>query len=287
MQILLMWLSVILGLSLFSGFAQNGQFTLVPVWQSEPVFKIPESIIYDLKTKLLFVSNIDGKPTDKDGRGFISKVALDGKIVNLEWITGLNAPKGSAIFRGQLFVSDIDHLVEISIGSSKIIKRHPASDAVFLNDVAADEAGNIYVSDMAEENSAIYRLSKNKLEKWLVDKEISSPNGLYYEKGFLYFGNSGDGKIKKVELASKKISTVANIGSGIDGLVADGQGNFLISDWSGKTSIVERDGIADLLLDTAPQKINSADLEFVKEQQLLIIPTFFDNRLIAYRLEKK
>ncbi len=34
------------------------------------------------------------------------------------------------------------------------------------------------------------------------------------------------------------------------------------------------------------EKINSADLEFIIEKNLLIIPTFFDNRLVAYKLIK-
>jgi hypothetical protein len=40
------------------------------------------------------LSNIDGKPDEKDGRGFISKISpVNGTIIELNWVTGLNAPK--------------------------------------------------------------------------------------------------------------------------------------------------------------------------------------------------
>ncbi len=42
-----------------------------------------------------------------------------------------------AIYKGKLYVSDIDQLVEIDIENGKIIKKYNAEDAVFLNDVAA------------------------------------------------------------------------------------------------------------------------------------------------------
>jgi hypothetical protein len=88
--------------------------------------KNPESVIYSPKQDILFVSNIDGKPNEKDQKGFISKVSpSNGNIIELSWITGLNAPKGMAIYNNtKLYVSDI------------------------LNDVASDNHGNIYVSDI-------------------------------------------------------------------------------------------------------------------------------------------
>jgi len=257
------------------------------VWQSDAVFKVPESITYDPASKILYISNIDGKPAEKDGKGFISKVSPDGKIIKLDWVSGLNAPKGSAISGGRFYLSDVDHLIEIDLVTGTIIKKIHAAGAQFLNDVAADDAGNIYVSDMSDKNSCIYRLSEGKMEKWLSGSEISNPNGLCFEAGLLYFGNSGDGKIKKIHLPTKEISAVATVGSGIDGLSPDGSGNWIVSDWSGKTSLISPGGKPRILLDTSAQNVNSADLTFIREDKLIVIPTFFDNRVIAYRLNTK
>ena len=41
-----------------------------------------------------------------------------------------------------------------------------------------------------------------------------------------------------------------------------------------------------VLIDTTASKINSADLEYVQSRRLLLIPTFFDNRVMAYKVEE-
>ena len=128
-----------------------GQTKISRLWETPDDLKNPESVVYAPKQNVLFVSNIDGKPDQKDQSGFISKVSpSNGSIVELNWITGLNAPKGMAIYdnnSSRLYVSDITDLVEIDIGSGKIIKRFNAPGSTFLNDVALDDQGNIYVSD--------------------------------------------------------------------------------------------------------------------------------------------
>jgi hypothetical protein len=32
--------------------------------------------------------------------------------------------------------------------------------------------------------------------------------------------------------------------------------------------------------------MNTADIEFIEDKDLLLVPTFFDNRVVAYTLEK-
>ena len=100
-------------------------------WQTKKELRVPESVLYDESKNILYVSNINGKSTEKNGRGFISKVSLDGKIEVLKWATGLHAPKGSAIYKNKLYISDIDHLIEIDINTGKIVAKYPATGASF------------------------------------------------------------------------------------------------------------------------------------------------------------
>jgi sugar lactone lactonase YvrE len=264
----------------------GGQYKLTKRWETEKVLQIPESVLYHESGNILYVSNINGTPTQKNGQGFISKVSLDGKIEHLKWATGLNAPKGSDIYGDKLYVSDIDELVEIDLKTGKIQAKYPAAGAKFLNDVADDASGNVYVTDMSSENSAIYKLSQGKMTVWVKGKEIVNPNGLFMEEKRLVVGNSGDGCLKAINLADKKINTIAKVGSGIDGLRSDGKGNYFVSDWKGKTSLVTASGKIIVLIDTTASKINSADLEYIKSRRLLLIPTFFDNRVAAYEVEE-
>ncbi len=260
-------------------------YRLVKQWETGKELRVPESVLYAESENILYVSNINGRPTEKNRQGFISKVSLDGKIEVLKWATGLNAPKGSAIHGNRFYVSDIDQLVKIDLKTGKISAKYPAAGAIFLNDVAIDASGNVYVTDMSTKNSVIYRLTQGKMTAWMKGKEISNPNGLYMEEKRLVVGNSGDGSLKVINLADKKITTLARVGSGIDGLRSDGRGNYFISDWKGKTSLVTGSGRVIVLMDTTPSKINSADLEYIRTRKLLLIPTFFDNRVMAYKVE--
>ena len=273
--------------NLKAGDEGGGGYKLTQQWETKKELRVPESVLYHESGNVLYVSNTNGRPTEKNGKGFISKVSLDGEIEVLKWATGLNAPKGSAIYGNKLFVTDIDRLVEIDLKTGKVLAQYPAAGAKFLNDVAVDASGNVYVTDMSSEHSVIYKLSRGKMTVWIKGEEIKNPNGLYMEEKRLLVGNSGDGSIKAVNLADKKISTIARVGSGIDGLRSDGKGSYFISDWKGKTSFVTESGKVIVLMDTTASKINSADLEYIKSKRLLLIPTFFDNRVVAYKVAER
>ena len=104
-----------LGLLTTSALAQSQES-----WSAEGL-KAPESALLDEARGVLYVSNVNGNPTDKDGNGYISKLSPDGTVTQAEWVTGLDAPKGLALHDSTLYVSDIDKLVAIDVGSGKIV----------------------------------------------------------------------------------------------------------------------------------------------------------------------
>ena len=256
------------------------QFQLTEKWATPIELKVPESVLFDGARDILYISNINGSPLEKNGKGFISKVTLKGEIENLKWVTGLNAPKGSGIWQNKLYVTDIDELVEIDIEAATILNKYPAENAEFLNDITVDESGNIFISDMSD-NNTIYKFFDGTLEVWLQDEQIPSPNGLFIENGTLFVGTS-DGYLKSINLTDKSITMIAETGFGIDGVQKIDSGNFIVSDWQGRTAFVSSAGDVKVLMNTAESNINSADIEYIPEKNLLLIPTFFDNRVVAY-----
>ena len=132
---------------------------------------------------------MNGEGTVKDGNGFISKVSPDGKVVAMEWVSGLDGPEGARAGGWQAYAADIDKLAEIDIASGKVVNRYDAKDAKFLNDVAADAAGNVYVSDML--TNTIWRLSDGTFEVFLKDDKLEGPNGLLVEGDTLLVGAWG------------------------------------------------------------------------------------------------
>lgn len=249
------------------------------VWETEQILKTPESVMFDAARNQIYVSNINGKPLDKDNNGFISILNVDGSVKQLKWITGINAPKGMSLNDSLLYVTDIDRIHVIDVDAGKIIKTVDVEGAVFLNDMAHDQLGMVYISDMKTNKIMVYNGTEVKL--WLEDPQLISPNGLCFHKGYLFVGTSN--QLLKVDPTDKNIRVYVDETGGIDGLVWVGGSKFVISDWSGRVMLVNQyDKI--VLQNTAEANIQAADLGFIPDKNLILIPTFFDNRVVARKL---
>jgi sugar lactone lactonase YvrE len=256
------------------------------VWETGKDFKVPESVAYDPAAGVLYVSNYDMYNAGRgEGRQYISKVSLEGEILDLSWAAGLQNPTGMAVAGDRLFVVERSGLAEIDTGTGEIVARHPAAGQGFLNDAAADGSGNIYVSD--SRGGVLYRLAEGGLEVWFEGEEISQPNGLHVCRGRLLVGNNGDRMLKAIDLATREITTVAVMGPGImDGIASDAEGNYIVSHWEGRVYRIGPDGDKVKLLDVTGPQHNCADLDYVPETGLLVIPGFVDNVVTAYRVAR-
>ena len=94
--------AVLFSFILLYGTAQSQEHKLVKLWETDTLLKVPESVRYDAVNKILYTANIDGQPWGKDGKGSIGKVEQKKKIIASEWVTGLDAPKGTGIHAGKL-----------------------------------------------------------------------------------------------------------------------------------------------------------------------------------------
>ncbi len=251
-------------------------------WKTDTLLRVPESVLYDQSKKVLYVANIDGAPDGKDGAGFISKVGLNGKIENLKWVTGLDAPKGLGVFGANLYVADISRVVVIAIATGKITSKIEIEGAKFLNDITIDKKGTVYVSDTG--TGKIHVLKNNKAELYFESGEFKGINGLLALSNELYIVDFGTGTNYKLS-ADKKLVKFATTSEGADGVVPVGDGSFLVSNWNGEVYHVSAKGESTKLLDTKDQKISAADIEFDAKSKTLYIPTFFSNTVTAYTLK--
>jgi outer membrane protein assembly factor BamB len=118
------------------------------VWTIAQGLAQPESAHYDSASTTLFISNLSGGAADKDGKGWIAKADADGKMIAAQWVKDLNAPKGLRSYQGTLWVTDIDRVLAIDIKTGQIKHTIAVEGAKFLNDVAVDNDGVVYVSEM-------------------------------------------------------------------------------------------------------------------------------------------
>jgi hypothetical protein len=255
--------------------------TLTKKWETDTVLTTCESVIYDKDNDVLYVANINGQPDKKDGNGFISKVTLDGKVTTGKFAKGMDAPKGMGIANGKLYVTDIDRVHEIDLKTGKITKTYKAAGAKFLNDITTDDAGKVYVSDMMGNNILV--LENGKLTKWM---DVEGPNGLLAE-GQTVLAALWNGKsLNTIDVTSKQITMKADSIENPDGVEAMGDGAYLVSSWNGVINYVGSDNKVVTLLDTRADTVSSADIEYIKEKNLLLVPTFFKNKVVAYEVKK-
>ncbi len=282
-----------------ASFAKGSDLKKTPSlqWELSQGLSNPESATYDRVSKTIFISNVAGSPSDKDGKGWITRVSLDGKVLQEKFFDGLNAPKGLRTFRDTLWVADIDRIIGISISKGTITTDVTIPEAKFLNDVAVDGAGNVFVSDFT--GNAIYklRLDGQTYAKPEIYAEgeylLENPNGLFVSGDKLIIGRWGLGikpdfsteTLGSLAVKSKDQEAVVSFSddfANIDGIEGIGQGRYVISDFvKGTLFTVDRDGRFELLLQ---EKAGAADIGYVPQQRLLLVPNLNDSTLKAYQL---
>lgn len=275
--------ALLLGLVQYSVPVVGQSIKLEKKWETTAELKVPESVFYDKTNNVLYAANIDGQPAGKDGKGSIGRVSLDGKIQKAEWVTGLDAPKGMGLHKGLLYVADLTHVAVIDVKSGKIVRTIEAPGAGMLNDITIDAQGVVYVSDSGKPK--VYRIVNNKAEVWIETPELQKPNGLLAHQDKLYLVDMGTGIFYEVNKKTKALRKIAEGLTGSDGIVPYGK-DFILSTWAGEVNLVTAQGKVEKLLDTKEQKINAADLTYIPEKNLLLIPTFFVNTITAYSIKK-
>lgn len=251
--------------------------TLTKVWDTTEELTTNESALYDAGSGVVYIANIEGDPAGKDGKGFISKLSKTGEIIEKEWVSGLDAPKGMGISNGKLFVTDIDELVEIDIATSKITNRYKIEAAKFLNDLDTYK-DKVYFTDM---NTGKIHIFENGKFSVFAENQTNI-NGIRIAGDGTVFGLDGAGLKKYNGDGSFEILN-ANVTGG-DGLVILDENVFLASRWQGEIYII-KDGVETLLLDTKTAESNTADIDFIPGENLVIVPTFFKNKVVAYKLD--
>jgi hypothetical protein len=257
----------------------SAQRQLNELWSTDSVLRVPESVLYDLTQNLLFVSLIGSNPNaNKDGQGCIAKLALDGKIIDTNWITGLNTPKGLGRFKNTLYVADGTEVAVIDIKKGVITKKIPVEGAVFLNDITIDAWGVVYVSD--SRLNKIHRIEKGQVSLYLDN--INNANGLLVVGEDLYALSAGE--LLKIN-AQKQITKIAGgMDKSTDGLVQVAEDEFIVSCWNGVIYDVYTNGRVILLKDFRPSKTNTADLGYHAKTKTLYVPTFWKKKVVAYNV---
>jgi hypothetical protein len=168
--------------------ASTPTWQLTELWRTDQNLLTCESVLFDAARQQLYVSCINGAPDEKNGEGYIAVLGTDGTVKSLEWVSGLNAPKGMGIHGNRLYVCDIDQLVIIDMEAAEILEKVDVEGASFLNDIAVDASGKVYFTDSDQGN--IWTYDQGELAPWITSG-LEGPNGLYIEESRILLTSSG------------------------------------------------------------------------------------------------
>lgn len=265
---------------------------LKKLWEVSSL-EAPESVVFHAEKNVYLVSNVAGQPAEKNKQGYISLLNEDGQIVQKKWAVGFNAPKGLGIYGKELYVADIDVVAVVDLNTGKIKKTYKAEGATFLNDVEIAENGTVYISDTFGGN-AIYRIKDGEITQWVKNEALNYPNGLKIKGNDLYvaswgvvtnpetFGTEIPGMLLAINMENKTIRKITTPTGNLDGLEILGD-RFLASDWiAGGLMTISETGVVKNIKDLNP---GSADINFIEEKNILLVPQMLDGKLTAYELK--
>ncbi len=263
-------------------------------------FATPESVLHDPMGDVYLVSNINGSPVDKDGNGFISRLTPDGEVVALRWIDGtaegvtLNAPKGMAIQGSSLFVADIDCVRMFDLTSGSPTGEVCVEGATFLNDVAPDDQGTLWVTDsglragpgglVPSGTDALYRLSPDGRMATIGRGEwLGRPNGVAVGPRGVFVATFGTGEVFQVAVDGAHTRVMPASDRQLDGIEFLDDGGFMFSSWGDACVYrVSGDGSVERIVTglDAP-----ADIGYDRGRARVLIPLFNENRVLIRSLD--
>jgi DNA-binding beta-propeller fold protein YncE len=267
--------------------------------QDSTALSHPESVISD--GKFLYVTNI-GKALDpgaKDGDGYISKLSLDGKVIERTLnTTKLNAPKGTAIIRGMLYVADIDRVVgfEMATGKQLVeINLSPVTGSNFVNDLTTRDDFTLFASCTDVGKIAEVNIRTGYVR---VIADVKGANGITYDKATsrLYtcsfdFQNMQGGELGVITWKNKLpvYEKLGDVHGAFDGLALLDDHTLVVSDWGAMdhpAGFVEK---VDLKTNKVtkldwPLISGPADFYLNASEKKIFIPALVEGKLVIQQL---
>jgi sugar lactone lactonase YvrE len=254
------------------------------IWESGKEFRVPETVVYDPESRALIVSNYDGyNRAPGGGQQTLSRIDWESRTIDHAWAKGLNHPTGMALIGDRLWVVETRSVAVVDRKTGNFLRRIPVQGARFLNDIAVDGSGRVYISDSG--TGRIYRLKGEKQEVWMEGAAFRRPNGLLVHGEHLLVAANADRTVKQVDLETGETRVLVRLGEGIiDGLESDKQGRIYISQVQGRIFRMDSDGTVKKILDTTVLEQFTANFALIPEEGLLAIPAYAGNRVVVYRI---
>jgi len=223
----------------------------------------------------------------KDGDGQIRVIDKNGQTH--VFATGMDDPKGLAVFGNNIFVADKSRVLKVGLDGQWTV--FAAADAFpvtpqFLNDLESDKQGNIYVSDTGDlkgKGGAVYRIGKNGKVALITngdkDARVLGPNGLLMDgPDALLEVDFVSGILYRIKIRTGAIEKLAEGFGGGDGVVRGSRGVIYVSDWqNGRVFSLSRAGEVKLIKEGFK---SAADIGLTRDGKFLLVPDMKAGELV-------
>lgn len=250
-------------------------------------FAFPESALHDEKADVYLVSNFGG---------FISRLAPDGSVLDLQWITeNLTAPTGMTIVDDVLYVVDRTAVKIFDRASGAFLTAISLPAGVsFLNDVCAGPRNTLYVTDsgfVLDENlnvvptgtDAIYRIRDGEVSTFAEGTWLNNPNGCTtLGANVLVAAFNDNGEVYRINPSGKEKVIASLPERGLNDGVLRVQGSLFVASW--ETNAVYRMSLAGKELTKVLDLGTPADLGYDAKRNRLLVPSLFGNVLVIQPL---
>lgn len=255
------------------------QHSLEKIWETDQVLRFPEAPVFAPDSSFLFLSMVDGHPLQADGKGQIAKIGLDGKIINLDWVTGLDAPKGMGLYKGKLYIADLTVLAVVDIEKAKVVERIPVEDSRLLHNIYIDADGVVYVSDLF--TGKVHKVINGKVSTYL--ENLQGPMGVLLD-GDDFYVFTGAGLIK-VDKELNRTTITDGMDGRANGIIKIREKEYFLTGWGGHAYYINADGTKEDLLDTSADNIAAGMTAYDPKNNIMYMTTDQHNTLCAFKIK--
>ncbi|MDJ0909850.1 MAG: hypothetical protein QNI99_11695 [Woeseiaceae bacterium] len=245
------------------------------VWTAEGQFCEPETVL-PLPDYTLLVSNVcDFREA---GTGYLTLLGADGEVIDWRVVDDLDAPLGMALVDGRIYIVDTNRIRVLAWPGFEQQSTIALETAV-ANDIAVSEDHTLYVTDTAR-GEVIVLTQDEESELLIGEARFPGANGIEIRGDDLYIGGE---RLWHVDLEDQTVTTIGPEWlADIDGIEFEADGTLQITPVGGPlirlvepVQVLGGDGVS------------SANHGYAPNLGLALIPTGFDNTVVAIRLEEQ
>ena len=242
-------------------------------WVATGEFCEPETVL-PLPDGTLLISNVCDFRVQ--GNGFLTLMNSDGRVIDWRIVDELDAPLGMAVRDHVVYVVDTNRVRTFSWPGFEPGETVELSTAV-ANDIAVGPDGTMYITDTAMDEVRV--VTPGQTVSHLIGEGLfDGANGIELRGSELYVGGK---QLWKVDLQTNEVTLYPDWLTDIDGIEFEADGTLQVTLVGGPLVRIPMQGEPQVL---GGDGVSSANHGYDPKSGLALIPTGFDNTIIAIRV---